>query len=173
MAKKKQPKKREAPVDELYIHGEVDSWHVLMVAHDQTVEVPRERAQYEEKKPDGTSVYTRKTVSDSLTLEMDLVLRKPIRGFDRLEFHITEWDEEEYGGIAGELNYDKELGMRGGVHMSGSFPRDLYALLLSGNRVAMAIETKRGFYRRSAWVRSVAFSDAEHPQWVDKDSGLI
>jgi len=57
--------------------------------------------------------------------------------------------------------------------MSGTFPRDLYALLLSGTRVAMAIETKRGFFKRSAWVRSVAFSDTEHPQWVDQDCGLI
>ena len=104
---------------------------------------------------------------------MDLVLRTPIRGFSRLQFHITEWDEEEYGGIAGELSYDKESGMRGGVHMSGNFSRDLYSLLLSGTRVAMAIETKLGFFKRSAWVRSVAFSDTEHPQWVDQDSGLI
>ncbi len=26
MAKKKQPKKRDAPIDELYIHGAVESW---------------------------------------------------------------------------------------------------------------------------------------------------
>jgi len=173
LPKKRQTRSPRVPFSELYIHGKVESWHVIMVAHDHTIEVPRERAQYEEKKPDGTLVYTRKTVSDDLTLEMDLVLRNPIRGFNRLQFHITEWDEEKHGGIAGELKYDKELGMRGGVHMSGSFPRDLYALLLSGTGVAMAIETKRGFYRRVAWVKSVAFSDIEHPQWIDEESGLI
>ena len=80
MAKKKQPKKKEPLLSELYIHGEVESWHVLMVAHDKSKEVPLERAQYEEKKPDGTTVYTRKTVRDSLTLEMDLLLPNQIQG---------------------------------------------------------------------------------------------
>ena len=123
--------------------------------------------------PDGGTKYTHRAVSDNLELEMILRLREPIRGNDRLHLSIADWDAEEYGGIAGELNYDKKSGMRGGVHMSGSFPRDLYALLLSGARVAMAIGTKKGFYRGSAWVRSVAFSDAEHPQWIDEDYGLI
>ncbi len=80
MAKKKQLKKKEPLLSELYIHGEVESWHVLMVAHDKSKEVLLERAQYEEKKPDGTTVYTRKTVRDSLTLEMDLLLPNQIQG---------------------------------------------------------------------------------------------
>ena len=80
---------------------------------------------------------------------------------------------EEYGGISGELHYDKESGMYGGVRMSGSFSRDLYALLLSGTKAAFEIATKSGFYRWNAWVTALAFSDAEHPQWVDEDTGLI
>lgn len=102
-----------------------------------------------------------------------MVLREPVRGFDRLTFSITEWPAEEYGGIAGELRYDKKSGMRGGVHMSGHFPRDLFAFLLSGTKPAFEIETKSGFSRRSAWVTSLAFSDAQHPQWLDGVNGLI
>lgn len=104
---------------------------------------------------------------------MDLVFRGPVRDHSRMQFSVSEWDDEEYGGIAGELYYDKESGMRGGVYMSGSFPRTLYQLLLSGARVALAIETGDGFSRRKARVRSLAFSDAEHPQWIDEDCGLI
>ena len=178
MAKKKAPKKtppktKEPPIHELYIMGEVESWHVNMVAHHRTIEVSRDRAKYEERKRDGSVVFTRNTVSDHLELELAVVLREPVRGFDRLTFSITEWDAEEYGGISGELRYDKESGMRGGVHMSGSFPRDLYAFLLSGAKAAFEIATRRGFYRRSAWVTSLAFSDAEHPQWIESDNGLI
>jgi len=173
MPRKRQTKKRNPPLNELFIHGEVESWHVLMVTHDRTTEVPLERAQYEEKQPDGGIKYTRRTVSDHLSLEMDVILREPVRSYNRLAFSITEWDAEEYGGIAGELRYDKESGLQGHIHISGSFPRDLYSLLLSGSRVAFGIETKEGFYRRSAWVTSLAFSDAQHPQWIDGDFGLI
>ena len=173
MPRKRSPRKREAPLTERFIYGEVESWHVLMVAHNQTVEVPQERAQHEERQCDGGILYTHRAVSDHLSLEMDVVLREPVRGFDRLQFGITEWEAEEYGGIAGELSYDKESGLRGYIHMSGSFPRDLFALLRSGSQVAFGIETKEGFYRRSAWVTSLAFSDAQHPQWVDQELGLI
>ncbi len=48
MAKKKLAEKREIPSRELFIHGEVESWHVLMVSHDQRIEVPRDRARNEE-----------------------------------------------------------------------------------------------------------------------------
>lgn len=173
MAKKKLPKKKEPPIHELYIMGEVESWHVNMVAHHKTIEVPRERAKYEERQRDGSVVFTRHTVSDHLELDLEIQLREPVRGFDRLSFSITDWDAEEYGGISGELRYDKESGMRGGVHMSGSFPRDLYAFLLSGAKAAFEIATRSGFSRRSAWVTALAFSDLGHPQWVDEDSGLI
>jgi len=173
MPKKRPSKARKAPLSELYIHGDVESWHVHMVAHDQTKEVSREQAQYEERQPDGEILYTRRTVSDHHCLEMDVVLREPVRGYSQLEFSITEWDAEEYGGIAGELSYNKEFGLRGHIHMSGNFPRDLYALLLSGSKVALGIETRDGFYRRCAWVKSVAFSDADHPQWNDESCGLI
>jgi len=169
MSKKQPTTKRKTLLSELFIHGEVESWHVLMVAHHQSKEVPRERAQYEEHKPDGECLYTRHVVSDPLSLEQSLLLRESIRGDGRLEFHITEWDAKDNGGIAGELSYDKESGLRGGVHISGSFLRDLCALLLSGSRVALGIQTKNGFYRRSAWVTSLAFSDIEHPQWLDED----
>ena len=118
-------------------------------------------------------IYTRRVVSDHLSLELNLLFREPVRAYSRLQFDITEWDAEEYGGIAGELSYDKESGLCGGVHMSGSFPPDLYQLLLSGAMVALGIETKNGFSRRKAWVKPLAFSDAEHPQWVDQDCGLI
>ena len=111
--------------------------------------------------------------SDHLSLELEVVLREPIRGYDRLNFSITEWEAEEYGGISGELRYDKESGMCGGVHMSGSFPRDLYAFLLSGAKAAFEIATRSGFYRRRAWVTALAFSNVEHPQWVEGDDGLI
>ena len=173
MPKKRPAKTRQAPSSERFIHGEVESWHVLMVAEGKTIEVLRERAQYEERKPDGSYLYTRRTVSDHLSLDLDVVLREPVRGHDRLQFSITEWDAEEYGGIAGNLSYDKEVGLRGRTHMSGSFPRDLYSLLLSGSRVALAIGTKRGFHYRTASVSSLAFSDAKHPQWIDEDCGLI
>ncbi len=173
MAKKKPPKKKEPPLNELYIMGEVESWHVDMVAHHTEIEVPRAQAQFEERQPKGGMVYKRRAVSDHLSLELEVVLREPIRGFDRLTFSITEWEAEEYGGISGELRYDKESGMRGGVHMSGSFPRDLYAFLLSGAKAAFEIATRSGFSRRSAWVTALAFSDAQHPQWTEEDSGLI
>ncbi len=173
MPKKKTPKKKEPPIGELYIMGEVESWHVNMVAHHTEIEVPRERAQTEERQRDGTVIYKHRAVSDHLSLDLDVVLREPIRGFDRLIFSITEWPAEEYGGIAGELHFDKESGMRGGVHMSGRFPRDLYAFLLSGAKAAFEIATKNGFSRRRASVTALAFSDAEHPQWTDGDSGLI
>ena len=156
------------PLSELFIHGEVEAWHVLMVSHDRTIEVSPERAQYEEKQPNGGILYARRTVGDHLSLEMDVILREPVRSYSLLQFSITEWDDEEYGGIAGELRYDKESGLQGNIHMSGSFPRDLYSLLLSGSRVAFGIETKEGFYRRSAWVTSLAFSDSLHPQWLDE-----
>ena len=173
MAKKKQTKRREVPSSERFIHAEVESWHVLMLSHDQRIEVPRDRAQYEEKLPDGGTKYTRRAVSDHLELELTLRLRESIRGHDRLQFTINEWEAEEFGGIAGELSYDKESGMRGGVHMSGSFPRDFYQLLLSGLKPVMAIQTERGFFKRSARVTSLAFADAGHPQWVDEESSLI
>ncbi len=173
VTKKKPPKTKEPPIYELYIMGVVESWHVNMVAHHKVVEVPRNQAKYEVTKRDGSVVFTRHAVSDHLELELEMVLREPIRGFDRLTFLISEWDAEEYGGISGELRYDKESGMRGGVHMSGSFPRDLYALLLSGTKAAFEISTRSGFYRRNAWVTALAFSDAGHPQWVDGESGLI
>lgn len=173
MAKKKLPKEKEPPIHELFIMGEVESWHVNMVAHHTDVEVPSAQAQFEERQPGGGVVYKRRAVSDHLSLELELVLREPVRGFDRLTFSITEWPAEEYVGIAGELRYDKESGMRGGVHMSGSFPRDLFAFLLSGSKSAFEIETKSGFSRRSAWITSLAFSDVEHPQWADRESGLI
>lgn len=57
--------------------------------------------------------------------------------------------------------------------MSGRFPRDLYAFLLSGRRPAFEIATTSGFHRRNAWVEALAFSDAGHPQWVEGDGGLI
>ena len=173
MAKKKQTRERKVPSSELFIHGEVESWHVLMVSHDQRIEVPRDRAQYEEKLPDGGTKYTHRAVSDHLELELTLRLRESIRGYDRLQFTITEWEAEEYGGIAGELSYDKESGMRGGVHMSGTFPRDFYQLLLSERGSVMAIETERGFFRRVARITSLAFADAGHPHWVEGESGLI
>ena len=173
MAKKKLAKKGAIHSSELFIHCEVEAWHVLMESHDRMIEVPRERAQYEKPQPDGGSTYTRRTVSDHLELEMKLLLRGPVRGYFHLDLSISEWDAEEYGGIAGDLNYDKESGMRGGVHMSGSFPRDLYQLLLSGRKAVMAIQTEKGFFRRRARVTSLAFADAEHPQWVDEESGLI
>ena len=173
MAKKKQTKQREAPSSELFIHGEVESWHVLVGAEDHLVEVPRERAQYKEDLPDGGTKYTHRAVSDHLEIEVNLLLREPIRGYDRLHFRIADWDAEEYGGIAGELSYDKESGMRGGVHMSGTFPRDFYQLLLSGQDPVMAIQTEQGFYRRRASVTSLAFADAGHPQWIDEESSLI
>lgn len=173
MTKKKLPRKKEPPIHELFIMGEVESWHVNMVAHHTEIEVPREHAQTEERQRNGTVVYKHRAVSDHLSLDLDVILREPTRGFDRLTFSITEWPAEEYGGIAGELHYDKESGMRGGVHMSGSFPRDLYAFLLSGAKAAFEIATKSGFSRRSAWVTSLAFSDARHPQWIEGDSGLI
>lgn len=173
MPKKRPAKKREAPSSERFIHGEVESWHVLMVAHDKSIEVPPHRAQYEEQLPGGGCRYTRRSVSDHFCLEMNLVFRGPVRDHSRMQFSISEWDAEEYGGIAGELSYDKESGMRGGVHMSGSFPHDLYQLLLSGARVVLAIETGEGFSRRKARIRSLAFSDSGHPQWIDEDCGLI
>lgn len=173
MQKKKQAMKNEVPSSELFIHGEVGSWHVLMVSHDRMVEVPRDRAQYKEPRPDGGSIYTHRAVSDNLELEVKLLIREPVRGYSQLQFSITEWEAEAYGGIAGELSYDKELGMRGGIHMSGSFPRDLYLLLTSGTKVAMGIQTENGFRRRRARITSVAFSDAKHPQWIDEDCGLI
>jgi hypothetical protein len=144
-----------------------------MVAHSKSIEVPRYKAQYEEELPGGGCRYMRRAVSDHFGLEMDLVFRGPVRDHSRMQFSISEWDAEEYGGIAGELWYDKESGMRGGAHMSGSFPRVLYQLLFSGTRVVLAIETGDGFSRRKARVRSLAFSDAEHPQWIDEDCGLI
>ena len=171
--KKKQAKQREVPSSELFIHGEVESWHVLMVSHDALIEVPRERAQYEEPHPDGGTKYTHRAVSDHLELEVTLRLRDSVRGYDLIHFSISEWDAEEYGGIMGELCYDKESGMRGGVHMSGSFPRDFHQLLLSGRESVMAIQTEKGFYRRRARVTSLAFADAGHPQWVDEESSLI
>lgn len=173
MPKKKSPKKKEPPLSELFIMGEVKSWHVTMAAHHKTIEVPRERAKYEERQRDGSVVFTRHAVSDHLELDLEILLREPVRGFDRLTFSIAEWDAEEYGGISGELRYDKESGMRGGVHMSGSFPRDLYAFLLSGAKAAFEIATRSGFSRRSARVTALAFSDAGHPQWVGEDCGLI
>ena len=173
MAKKKQTRERKVPSNELFIHGEVESWHVLMVSHDQKIEVPRDRAQYEEELPDGGTRYTRRAVSDHLELDLTLRLREPIRGYDWLQFTINEWEAEEYGGIAGELSYDKESGMRGGVHMSGTFPRDFYQLLLSGRESVMAVQTERGFFKRSARVTSLAFADAGHPQWVEDDYSLI
>jgi len=173
MPKGRPTKRKEPPLTELYVQGEVESWHVLMVAHDMTIEVPRERAQYKERQRDSGYSYTRRAVSDHLSLELDVALREPVRGYDRLQFSVTEWDAEEHGGIAGDLSYDKESGLRGGIHMSGSLPRDLYALLLSDLRVALGIATKRGFYRRRACVTSLAFSDAKHPQWIDEDCGLI
>ena len=112
-------------------------------------------------------------VHNHLELELELVLRVPVRGFERLQFSIAEWDAEAYGGIGGELRYDKENGMRGGVHMSGAFPRDLYHVLLSGARVAFVIQTESGFSRRVARVKSLAFSDTGHSQWVGEDYGLI
>lgn len=173
MPKKRPAKTRQAPSSERFIHGEVESWHVLMVAHNESIEVPPYKAHYEEQLPGGGCRYTRHVVSDNLSLEMNLVFREPVRGHSRMQFSISEWDAEEYGGIAGELWYDKESGMRGGVHMSGSFPRVLYQLLLSGTRVVLAIEAGDGFSRRKARVGSLAFSDAEHPQWIDEDCGLI
>ncbi|HOX27452.1 MAG TPA: hypothetical protein PLU44_17020 [Candidatus Krumholzibacteria bacterium] len=173
MAKKKLHKRTDPPIHGLFIMGEVECWHVNMVAHHTEIEVPRERAQTEERQRDGTVVYKHRAVSDHLTLDLDVVLREPIRGFDRLAFSITEWSAEEYGGIAGELHYDKESGMRGGAHMSGSFVRDLYAFLLSGEKSVFEIATKNGFSRRSARVTSLAFSDARHPQWTEGDCGLI
>lgn len=173
VSKKKPPKTKEPPIHELYIMGEVVSWHVDMVAHHAEIEVPRAQAQFEVQQPKGGVVYKRCAVSDTLSLELEVVLREAVRGFDRLTFSITEWDAEEYGGISGELRYDKESGMRGGVHMSGSFPRDLYALLLSGRKAAFEISTRSGFYRRSAWVTALAFSDVGHPQWIEGNDGLI
>jgi len=173
MAKKKPPKKKEPPLGELYIMGDVESWRVNMVAHHKTIEVPPERAKYEERQRDGSVVYTRDTVGDHLELNLEIILREPVRGFERLTFSITEWDAEEYGGISGELRYDKDSGMHGGVHMSGRFPRDLYAYLLSGAKAAFEIATRSGFYRCSAWVTALAFSDVEHPQWIEGDCGLI
>jgi hypothetical protein len=70
MPRKRRQKKWFVPHSEIFIHGEVESWHVLMVTHDRTIEVPREQAQYEEKRPKGEIVYTRRTVSDHLSLEM-------------------------------------------------------------------------------------------------------
>ncbi len=169
----KQTKQREAPSNELFIHGEVESWHVLMVSHDHMIEVTRDKAQYKEELPDGGTKYTHRAVSDHLELELTLRLRETIRGFDQLHFTITEWEAEEYGGIAGELSYDKESGMRGGVHMSGTFPRDFYQLLLSERGSVMAIETERGFFRRVARITSLAFADAGHQQWTDVESSLI
>ena len=173
MPKKTPLKKKESPLNERYIMGEVESWHVNIVAHHTEVEVPRAQAQFEERQPKGGVVYKRRAVNDHLSLELEVVLREPVRGFNRLTFSITEWPAEEYGGIAGELRYDRESGMRGGVHMSGNFPRDLFAFLLSGTKSAFEIETKSGFSRRSAWVTSLAFSDVGHPQWVEGESGLI
>jgi hypothetical protein len=173
MPKRSPTKRKDPPLTELYIQGEVESWHVLMVVHDKTIEVPPERAQCKKRQPDGGYLCTRRAVSDHFSLELDVALREPVRGFDRLQFSIAEWDAEEHGGIAGDLSYDKEFGLRGGLHMSGSFPRDLYALLLSGSRVALGVATKSGFHWRKAWVTSVAFSDAKHPRWIDEVSGLI
>ena len=173
MPKKKQAREKEIPSSELFIHGEVETWHVLVGAEDHMVEVPRERAQYKEDLLDGGTKYTHRAVSDHLEIDVNLLLREPIRGYDRLHFTITDWDAEEYGGIAGELSYNRESGMRGGVHMSGSFPRDFYQLLLSGQEPVMAIQTERGFYRGRARVISLAFADEGHPQWLDLDGGLI
>ena len=173
MLRKRPVKEREAPMNELFIQGEVVSWHVLMVSETREVEVPRDRAQKEERQPDGGIRYTHQAVSDYLSLELELELREPVRGYDCLQFSITEWDAEEYGGIAGQLSYRKEHGLRGDLHMSGSFPRDLYSMLLAGKNVAMGIATRNGFYRRYAQVTALAFSDIEHPQWVDKEWGLI
>ncbi len=172
MPKKRLSKTRQAPSAERFIHGEVESWHVLMVAHNESIEVPPYKAQYEEQLPGGGCRYTRRAVSDNLSLELNLVFREPVRDHSQMQFSISEWDEEEYGGIAGELWYDKESGMRGSVHMSGSFPRVLYQLLLSGASVGLAIETSDGFIRRKARVRSLACSDVGHPQWIE-DCGLI
>jgi hypothetical protein len=173
MPKRRPTKKKEPPLNELYIHGEVESWHVLMVAEGKTIEVPRERAQYEERRPDGSYLYTRRAVNDHLGLELCVALRDPVRGHDRLQFSVAEWDAEEYGGVAGNLSYDKEFGLRGHTYMSGHFPRDLYSLLLSGSMVVLAIGTKSGFHYRTASVTTLAFSDAKHPQWTDEDCGLI
>jgi hypothetical protein len=170
---KRQSKQRKIPSSELFIHGEVESWHVLMVSHDERVEVPRERAQFEESLPDGGTKYTHRAVSDHLELEMTLRLREPIRGYDQLHLRISEWEAEEYGGIAGELRYDKESGMRGGVHISGNFTRDFYQLLLSGRKAVMAIQTEKGFFRRRARVTSLAFANEGHSQWIDGESSLI
>lgn len=173
MPKKRPVKKRETPSNERFMHGTVESWHVLMSAHDESIEVPPHSAQYEEQLPGGGRRYTRRVVRDDLSLELDLVFRGPVRDHSRMRLSISEWDAEEYGGIAGELWYDKESGMRGSVHMSGSFPRDLYQFLRSGASVGLAIETNDGFVRRKARIRSLACSDVGHPQWVDDDSGLI
>lgn len=173
MAKKKQTKERKVPSSELFIHAEVESWHVLVSAEDHMVEVSREKAQYQEELPDGGVKFSHRAVFDHLEIEVNLLLREPVRGYDRLRFTIAEWDAERYGGIAGDLSYDKESGMRGGVHMSGTFPRDFYHLLLSGRDPVMAIQTERGFYRRRARVISLAVADAGHPQWVDEESSLI
>lgn len=50
MPKKRTSRKWEVPSSELLIHGQVQSWHVLMVSHDRMIEVPRDRAQYEENR---------------------------------------------------------------------------------------------------------------------------
>ncbi len=92
MPKTPLPKPRKAPSSEIFIHGEVAAWHVLMVSEDARVEVPRERAQYEERQRDGSAVYRRRVVCDHLELELEIVLREPVRGFDRLQFSVGEWE---------------------------------------------------------------------------------
>jgi hypothetical protein len=61
---------------------------------------PRDQAQYEEQQADGRYLNTRRAVSDHLSLELNLLLREPVRTYSELEFHITEWDAKEHGGIA-------------------------------------------------------------------------
>ena len=164
---------RKIPSSELFIHAKVESWHVLVSAEDHMVEVQREKAQYQEELPDGGVKFTHRAVFDHLEIEVSLLLREPVRGYDRLRFTLAEWDSVEYGGIAGDLSYDKEDGMRGHIHMSGTFPRDFYHLLLSGRKAVMAVQTERGFYRRRARVTSLTFADAGHQQWIDEESSLI
>ena len=68
----------------------MEAWHANMVAHHTEIEVPRAQAQFDDRQPKGGVVYKRRAVSDTLSLELKVVLREPIRGFDRLTFSITE-----------------------------------------------------------------------------------
>lgn len=173
MAKNTMNKKEARLHNEMFMYGEVIAWHVHMVSHNRYVDREGKRLTLDQVRAREDRATIRQVVDDHLSLDLDIQLRESIRDHSVITFHITEWDEGQFGGIAGELWYDKESGMRGNIHMSGSFPRDLFHMLLSGAKVAMGIQTRKGFRYRKADVVSVAFSDIEHPQWIDQESGLI